>query len=269
MVYYILLDSYNKQNGYCVTEGLNEYPESYDGSYVVFDEKNIFNSADDYDQIAEIVFDDSAKIIHSTTETKPIVKYIRTDKIIVSKILRLTDFFLANPDKRINAVNSNGLCLKHITDQTKYICIRAVRNNGLALEFVKNQTADDYMEISIKALKNDGTALKFIEDQTNEQCLVAVNQIGFALKYVKNQTPDVCIKAITQKITALCFVKTHTPELCVEALKHSLQLHNLGACFQYADKNWFGPGICLEIAYISSRNNDLWSPDGYPVIHRI
>ena len=96
--------------------------------------------------------------------------------------------------KNITQVISNWNYLNHVKDQTKKMCLEAVKQNGWALEYVKNQTE----EMCLKAVKQNGYALIYVRKQTEEICLAAVKQDGYALHYVKDQTEEIIRAAIKQ-----------------------------------------------------------------------
>ena len=73
---------------------------------------------------------------------------------------------------------------------------------GWDLEFVLNQTK----EICLCAVKQEGYAIMYVKEQTEEICLAAVRQNGLALKYVKEQTEFICSEAIRQDKCAIIYV---------------------------------------------------------------
>jgi hypothetical protein len=172
----------------------------------------------------------------------------KTDKLIITSIQSLEDFFVTNPNLIINAVEQNNIVLKYIKNQTEQICLAAVRANGWALQYVKNQTPEiclqavklnnsgvfgsslclEYVksqtpEICLAAVQSDGHALQYVNDHTDTICMAAVKRTGDALQYVKRQTPEICLAAIKKCGLALEYVEDHIlsnyPELCIIALK--------------------------------------------------
>ena len=90
----------------------------------------------------------------------------------------------------IEKVKQDGFYLKRILkNQTREICLAAVRRNGMALQFVKEQTE----EICLEAVKQKGSALKYVKNQTPEICLEAVKSNGRALEYTEEQTEELML----------------------------------------------------------------------------
>lgn len=128
----------------------------------------------------------------------------------------------------LDLVQSDGLLLQHLKEQTPELCMAAVRQNGFALQFVENQgktypspfKVDD---VCLEAVKQRPEALKFVDEQTSDMCLIAVMQPGrhIPLKYVKEQTDQICLIAVSNNGVQLEFVKDQTEEMCLAAVKQT------------------------------------------------
>ena len=101
----------------------------------------------------------------------------------------LEDYFVLNPKKCIDAVNKNGMMLKHIKNQTPYICTRAVKQCGAALAYVIDQTSLNYLKICLVAVKNFPWSLRHVSemnltiDDYTLLCIEAVKRDGLSLRY--------------------------------------------------------------------------------------
>lgn len=76
---------------------------------------------------------------------------------------------------------------------------RAIR---LAKIFPYNQSR----ELCLAAVRECGWALESVKEQTEELCLAAVRQEGLALMFVANQTFDICLAAVQQNPDASEFI---------------------------------------------------------------
>jgi hypothetical protein len=141
----------------------------------------------------------------------------------------------------LEAVKQKPGTLKYVKNQTSEICLEAVKRQGYALRYVRNQTP----EICMTAIKNNPVALQFVEKQTNKLCLEAVKSKGYCIRYVINktyeleltaikndpyiiryifpQTEDLCLKAVERNGDALKFIENKTPKICLAALENDFK----------------------------------------------
>lgn len=129
--------------------------------------------------------------------------------------------------------------LKNIENQTKDICLAAVKQNGYALIYVKNQTE----EICLAAVQKTGLALKYVKEQTHKICLAAINENVSALEYVREQNFEICMEAIKLNIHALMHIRNISAEIAEEAVKIN------GTALQYI------PYPSFEISKIAVKQN--------------
>ncbi len=120
--------------------------------------------------------------------------------------------------------------LKYVKEQTREICLAAVKKDGIVLEFVKEQN----LEICLAAVKQDGWSLYYVKEQTPEICLAAVSQEGVALLHVIEQTLEICLAAVSKNGMALQCVREQTLEICQAAVKNNYKaLNYVDAAFLY------------------------------------
>ncbi len=100
----------------------------------------------------------------------------------------------------LKLISHCSFALKHVINQTRELCLAAVRQDGLALQYIRKQTH----EICLEAVKQNGLALQYVHKQTKEICLTAVKQNRYALMFVNVENPDIY------------------PDICVEALKQDI-----------------------------------------------
>ncbi len=160
-----------------------------------------------------------------------------TNRIELLKIIILSDLsHWDNKDFCVNAVTVNGCAFKYCRvssaevcklvlkqqpyfiagmEQTKELCIEAVRSDGLALRNIRKQTN----EIRLEAVKRTGLALMFSDVQNDRLCRAAVSQYGDALQLVKKPTRSIKIAAVRRTPDALRFVKKQSVHLCKLAVR--------------------------------------------------
>lgn len=109
------------------------------------------------------------------------------------------------------------LCDFYFQEQTKEICLAAIKKNVELLKYVKNQDRD----LCLTAIKIDGNALEYIREKDRELCLIAVKQAGRALLFVNEQDDELCLEAVKCDGNALMCVKNQTNEICLEAVKQN------------------------------------------------
>lgn len=123
--------------------------------------------------------------------------------IYICNMRHISDFFNELSTQRaLDIINKNLFALEYVDNRN--IFREIIKNNGLAIRFIHNQTKF----LSKLAVRQNGLALQYINDQTHDICIEAVKQNGLALQYVKNQTHDICIEAIKQNNDAVQYVKT-------------------------------------------------------------
>lgn len=123
------------------------------------------------------------------------------------------------------AVRQNGLNLRFIRVQTEEICLEAINENPEALMYVSYQTE----KLIKNAVSRRGSTIRFVDSffflQDPEGPLLyltAVKQDGLALEFVpsKYKTPKLCLEAVRQNGLALAFVAQQTPLICKEAVRN-------------------------------------------------
>ena len=176
-------------------EGLNvdeTFDEKFDGIFDKFGLNfySIENIVNYIEEEGEDAFRNRLAFISIPKDAKIIYfdDFIRTDKVIVNKIIDLEDWGMWKNEE---------------------FCLKAVKQNGFVLRFVKNQTK----EMCFEAINQDGNFLEYIRNPTEEMCLEAVKQNGFALQYVKNQTEAICLQAIKNEKNAFEYVKNKTKSI--------------------------------------------------------
>lgn len=94
--------------------------------------------------------------------------------------------------------------------------LAAVRQNGLALQYVLNQTKN----ICIEAVKNNNKAFKYVYKQfrTQDLLLEAIENYPKAIKYVK-QDIDICRRVLAIDPLVLKYVSIIDQELYLETVK--------------------------------------------------
>lgn len=142
------------------------------------------------------------------------------------------------------AVQWNGLNLKHVKKQIAYFCKLAVQQNGLALQYVKRKTP----EICLLAVEQNGMALEFVNKQNPDICYAALCENPESFKFIKDQhegeryiqyaiegdpynirylhkhDPHACIRAIDLEPSSILELYNPAPELCLYAIKKDLSL---------------------------------------------
>lgn len=83
--------------------------------------------------------------------------------------------------KSLQLVRDNGLNLKHIENQTEYICLEAIENNWEALQFVKSQN----LNICITAYIKNKNALKYIQSE-ELKCLLFEELAKIDIQYIND-----------------------------------------------------------------------------------
>ncbi len=169
----------------------------------------------------------------------------------------------------LHDVQINGLCLKNIKNQTKELCIEAVKNNGLALQHVINQTE----EICIEAIKNNSSSLQYVIEQTETICIYAIfrdiyNDAYYenyyksyetikSFKYIKNKTFEICKLALNYDPFLLQFIENQTEEICLISVKKNglsikfIENQTEKICFQAVEQT----GLALQ--YIKNQTYDI------------
>lgn len=100
-------------------------------------------------------------------------------------------------------INNKYLSLdSNIINDTKSF-LKTLETRGSALVYANNQTR----EMCLAAVKNDGDSLRYVKEQTPEICLEAVRNEGLALRFVKNKTPEICDAALMQNKEAACYLQ--------------------------------------------------------------
>ena len=90
--------------------------------------------------------------------------------------------------KELEKALARGDCsLQTIKEQTREMCLIAVRKDGRELEYVIEQSE----EICLEAVKENCRALEYVKEQTEEICIEAVMSSPYALRYVKEATETV------------------------------------------------------------------------------
>lgn len=119
--------------------------------------------------------------------------------------------------------------LQFIKNQTRELCLHAVKNFGLALFFVKEELID--YEICLEAVKQCGISLISVPNiyKTSELCLSAVTNFGLAIEFVSDRTPEIRLAAVKENPCSIQFIKKeeHTPELCLIVLRQAPKLSNI------------------------------------------
>lgn len=107
----------------------------------------------------------------------------------------------------LKRVEENWTIIKGLTpsQQTKDICLAALRRNPSAIKYIHNQT-DQFCSYSIR---KDPNCVQFIKNLTPELCLSAVKLNPMVLEKIpeKFQTPEACLAAILKNQKSLQFVK--------------------------------------------------------------
>ena len=88
-------------------------------------------------------------------------------ELVKKEINKRIDFY-------VNIVKKDWSYLAQIEEQTPEICLEAVNQNGLALKHVKNQTPD----ICLAAVMQCESALSYVIMQTPDICIAAVTVLG-------------------------------------------------------------------------------------------
>jgi len=94
-------------------------------------------------------------------------------------------------------------------------CLKAVKTNGMFLQYIRNQTK----EMCVEAMKNNCASFRCVIDDDEDISELAVSLDWNNLKYVKNQTEKICLVAINKNYNALTFVINKTEILCNHAIK--------------------------------------------------
>lgn len=125
--------------------------------------------------------------------------------------------YIKNKDynKCLMLIKNKLLSLKYIKNQTREMCIEAVKINGLELEFALYK--DD--EICEMAFKNNYKSIKYINNPTKNMCIEAIKKNSMLLEYIKNQDKELCILAINKNPLSFRFVKIQDEELCNLAIR--------------------------------------------------
>ena len=191
------------------------------------------------------------------------------------------------------ALQWNGLNLKHVKKQVSYFCKIAVQQNGLALQYVKRKTP----EICQLAVEQNEMALEFVNQQNPDICYAALRENPESFKFIKDQydgeryiqyaiegdpynirylhryDPYVCIRAIDLEPSSILELYNPAPELCLYAIKKDLSL--IGCVF--FDKVPEGPIkdqlLALRTQAILSFGDDIDNENDHwyvtPYVHTI
>ncbi len=265
--YYKVLNRDLTHNGFEYQLGLNEdiilfnFNGSCEKGGLYYTTKEYLSGfLDDGCYIADVSIPEDAQVYKDPQGYK-----WKADKIIIDKITWMGEHELWNDMEFLLTVNANNYdfsCLNcndihelfikiqqepkrlmFVKNQTKELCLLAVRKNGTNIRYVKEQTP----ELCMEAVKQGGLSLKYVKDQTPELCMVAVKRDGYNIQYVKEQTPELCMEAVKQKGRYLQYVKDQTPELCLLAVRKN------GNNLKYVKNQTYD--ICAE----ALKNN----PDAY------
>jgi hypothetical protein len=116
--------------------------------------------------IANVTLPEDARVYVEPCGTK-----LKADRIELSNIRPLSEFLATVNENRLQQmVEENPWLLEHITRQTEWMCLTAVRSRGYLLRYVRQQTD----AIRMAAVNQDPWALKWADPQTPELCREAV-----------------------------------------------------------------------------------------------
>lgn len=110
----------------------------------------------------------------------------------------------------IKKLKKDGLLLREIPkkQQTKEICLLAIKQNPLALQFASKKCLNS--EICLEAVKIDGRAFRYIPLQliTKEMCELAVEADPELLNNIPDDfvTPEICMIAIKKNVNTLSYI---------------------------------------------------------------
>lgn len=96
----------------------------------------------------------------------------------------------------------NLIYLKHISED---LAKKAVKYQTMALKYMRPE--EQTRDVCLIALKKDPRALYWITNQTEDLCLFAVTSMPDALRYVNKQTKKICKAAIKLNPSAVKHVK--------------------------------------------------------------
>jgi hypothetical protein len=149
---------------------------------------------------------------------------LKVNKLNLYHIIELDEFPLWNDSRFCTAaVNTNGLNLQYVKNQTDELCTSAVMKCGNALKFVITQTSS----ICYQAVRQRGVSLEFVHPSFQNEfiCETAVKYYGYALKFVLNEykTHKLCLAAVKEDGLALKYVPTEvqTEAICLVAINEN------------------------------------------------
>ena len=89
-------------------------------------------------------------------------------------------------------------CFEHIINQSKELCIKAIRIDPYVIEAMINPTE----ELCLAAVKKNGDTIRFIKDPTKAVCIAAVTHCSHdVLDYISN--PSEKILAAAKRFTEI------------------------------------------------------------------
>ena len=75
--------------------------------------------------------------------------------------------------------------------------------NSFEFKYVLNQTR----EICLAAVKRNPDNIKFVINQTEELCQLAVGHKGDTIKFIKNPSEEICILAVKKSEHSISFIR--------------------------------------------------------------
>jgi hypothetical protein len=173
--WYKLLNANLKHFGVEYKEGLNVDPVPFDptgecqpgGLYFThFDFVAYCRQNMNWTYIANVTLPEDARVY-----IEPCGRKLKADRIVLSNIRPLSEFLATVHGNTLQLmVEENPWLLEHITKQTEWMCLTAVRSRGYLLQFVQQQTD----EIRMAAVKQDPWALKWADKPSSELARVAL-----------------------------------------------------------------------------------------------
>ena len=253
MVFYKLLRADMNHRGFKYKEGYNELPEKFDinpkicgpGGLYFSDEKDIFgwtiNYFTTYNEsilIAKVTLLNDSQFVAMIMNTFDNIydnnyNSYKTDKLILSEIQTLENYFLYNSHMRLLAVKQHGFNLRFIKEQTVEICLEAIKTYYFSKTYMISPYREEY-EIYLKKIEDATYELTNAKTQTYDICINAVRLCGMLLRFVdvKFQTPEtyikICVEAMKQDGNAIIYcVNIISNEIMLEAVRQN------GLCLKY------------------------------------
>jgi hypothetical protein len=128
----------------------------------------------------------------------------KTDKLFITKIISIQDFFSQLSDKQFMdwSYAFGHYIIKHIPNAIKEWQLIAVKQNGSCIQYIINPDKD----VQLAAVRRNGSAIQYINDPDIEVQLASVESEHYALSYIKNPSLAVIEKAIKKEKELLLLI---------------------------------------------------------------